>query len=745
MTSTCATACVVCDIDGFTGINNSTIQGQAPPGFCTTVVHHMQWIAFIAGSTNLTLEVEVFNCDDGPGLEVGIYRSLNCQSFQLVSNCDSDVGNNTTATFTNTVPLVIGQYYYFVMDGNQGDVCNYTIHVVSGSTAVAPLTASGNIEGGFELCPGPAGYSVSGITGATEFTWTVDGDVVGMGPTPVIQWTSPGEYELCVQAANACDEAPPSCRTVNVTTIPEQRISTTLCSGECLDVADTTLCDPGNYDFHFETANGCDSVIRVDLQYNNTAVTNLDLHICDGDTLYVAGQPYFQTGQYQEILTTAQGCDSTINLALDVIICQIAGNLSEEHVHCFGESSGALHFSVANGTPPFHYAWERIGTGGPQGTGMLAGLNTPVAVGQLPAGEYAVTVTDNFGNQLVLLGQIETAPLLTLDTVLSDYNGYAVSCASATDASATVQPAGGEPPYAYLWSDGSLQNTLTDRPAGLYTLTVTDAFGCEKILTVDLNAPPPLTLNAVFNDPGCDGPVTGSIDAGQTGGGVPPYAYDLSGNGLQSSGLFPDLPTGPYVVTVRDANGCTASEPGDLVAPLIPVVSAGEDRVIDLGEETLLSGFSSVPADSVQWSPAASVFCGACLETVARPSATTAYVLTVGSPHGCFRSDTVWVRVNRVRNIYLPNVFSPNDDSRNDRFVISSGVAVENIRLFRVYSRWGELVYEGKDLAPNDPNAGWDGRWRGKTVDPGVFAWLVEARFVDGVVQTYEGSVTVLP
>lgn len=114
----------------------------------------MQWIGFIAGSTNLTLNVKVFGCQIGAGLEVGIYKSLDCENFQLVSNCDGDIQQGETGVFKNTVPLTIGQYYYFVMDGNNGDVCQYTISVVDGTTAVAELPTSGMIRRLYGL-PGP--------------------------------------------------------------------------------------------------------------------------------------------------------------------------------------------------------------------------------------------------------------------------------------------------------------------------------------------------------------------------------------------------------------------------------------------------------------------------------------------------------------------------------------------------------------------------------------------------------------
>ncbi len=745
MTPTCTPACVICDIDGFTGINNSTTQGQAPPGFCTTIVHHMQWIAFIAGSTNLTLDVQVFSCQGGPGLEIGIYQSSNCQTFQLVSNCNTDVQNNTTATFTNTVPLVVGQYYYFVMDGNQGDICNYTIHVVEGSTAVSPLFSSGDILGEFNLCPGSAMYAASGVTGATEFTWMVDGATVAQGPTPVINWTTTGAHELCVIASNACDEAPASCQTVNVTTIPPQQITASLCTGECLDVADTSLCDPGSYVFHFTTANGCDSVIQVDLDYNAAAVSDLDLHICDGDTLFVAGQPFFQTGQYQEMLQTAQGCDSIINLALNVVICQISGDLAVENVACNGASTGQLNFSVANGTPPFHYAWERVGQNGPTGQGNLAGLNTAAVIGNLPVGSYLVTVSDNFGNQLILIGEITSPPALTLGGVLSDFMGFSLSCASAADGGVAVQTEGGTPPYAYLWNNGSAQSALNGLSAGNYSVTVTDAKGCTITEQFTLTGPPPIVMDVLFTNPDCEGPGTGSVGVESVSGGASPYAFDLSGGGFGPAETYESLTPGNYVLTVRDANGCTLSQSGTLTAPVIPAISVGEDLTVDLGEEVFLQGISNVPLDSILWTPAAGLSCATCLEPFAKPSETTTYTLSVASADGCFRSDTLTVRVNKIRNVYIPNVFSPNDDGRNDRLVISGNAGVETIQLFRVYSRWGELVYEARDLDPDDLNSGWDGSFRGKSVNPGVFTWLVEVKFIDGVVLPFQGTVTVLP
>ena len=92
MTPTCLEACVICDIDGFTGRNSSTIQGQGFSGFCTTQFNRMAYIAFIAGTEDLEIEFTVTNCTINWGLEVGIFESFDCVVSISFLVC-SDTGN----------------------------------------------------------------------------------------------------------------------------------------------------------------------------------------------------------------------------------------------------------------------------------------------------------------------------------------------------------------------------------------------------------------------------------------------------------------------------------------------------------------------------------------------------------------------------------------------------------------------------------------------------------------------------
>jgi gliding motility-associated-like protein len=117
--------------------------------------------------------------------------------------------------------------------------------------------------------------------------------------------------------------------------------------------------------------------------------------------------------------------------------------------------------------------------------------------------------------------------------------------------------------------------------------------------------------------------------------------------------------------------------------------------------------------------------------------------VTVTNEAGCVATDDVLVQVNIVRPVYIPNVFSPNNDGINDRFTVYAGPAADFVESLQIYSRWGELVFENS-FTPNDELAGWDGTFNGQLVNPGVFTYLARVHFLDQKVVNYAGTVTVL-
>ena len=751
MTSFCADACVICDIDGFTGRNDLAIRGQRVDNFCTTFNHNMSFIAFIAGTENLSIDVSVDNCVSGTvlGLEIGIFESFDCENFKSVSECDTDVRPNTTVRFSNNVPLVVGQHYYLMMDGSNGDICDWTFDVVEGSTAVGVLTTSGVVSGIAETCPDfPTRFVTMGTeTGAALFRWSIDGELSATTNTAAADLTFPtdGTYEVCVTAGNVCDEAPPSCTTVSVRTVGSLTLDTFICTGNDLRVADTVLTTAGDFDFAITLPNGCDSLISVSLEVVEQARSSVDVNLCVGEEFFIGDTPYATTGIFVDTVLTASACDSIVTLDLFMIECEIRGTTDFTQPACRGEATGRLIFSVENGTPPFSYDWANILDENIGGAGVTSLFDNNLIEG-VPAGRYEINVRDNFGNDVVFFQEVTEPAELMATATAADIDGFNLSCFGGADGRVAAESSGGLPPYSFAWSNQQTGPLASALPAGTYTVSITDGNGCVRTATADIVPPPALQPGFLFTDPNCDGLETGSAEVATIAGGTAPYGVSLNGGPFDTLRRISELSEGVYELAVRDDNGCLVDSSGVLTAPDIPVIFPWGNIVAQLGCAVAIpTRLNNTSVAAVRWrDPAGTLDCDTCLSPNATPLDDTRYVLTVTSADGCSVTDSLVVVVDKNRDVYQPTAFSPNDDGVNDRFLLGLGKAAIGLRSFRVYDRWGGLVFEGTDLAPNDPASGWDGRVNGAPAAPGHYVWVAEILYLDGVESSLRGGVMLL-
>lgn len=122
---------------------------------------------------------------------------------------------------------------------------------------------------------------------------------------------------------------------------------------------------------------------------------------------------------------------------------------------------------------------------------------------------------------------------------------------------------------------------------------------------------------------------------------------------------------------------------------------------------------------------------------IVNPSETTCYVLKGVNAYGCRKEDTICVQVMDNYSIYLPNTFTPNADNLNDVFVpIVYGF--KEVR-FTIFNRWGAPIYSG-----DEHSSGWDGNYKGKRCETGVYIFHVEAKTMTGKTITRTGHVTLL-
>ena len=280
---------------------------------------------------------------------------------------------------------------------------------------------------------------------------------------------------------------------------------------------------------------------------------------------------------------------------------------------------------------------------------------------------------------------------------------------------------------------------------GTYVLLVTNpGNGCTATDEVTILSSAPVAFASV-EQPVCPDD-HGLIRIDSVSGAALPLVYTLNGGQPTNQAIFTQLAPGIYTIEVQDANGCGASVEATVQAADPVVITLETETLLALGHSYQIDAqVNLLPGDieSIQWTPSKGLSCDTCLNPVATPLDNIRYQLLITTRSGCEAQATLLVRVNKNPSIYVPNVFSPNDDGRNDLFQISvDPLSVRKIKSFQVFSRWGESVYATSNLDPNDLSQGWDGRYRGRRLDPAVFIWYVVVEFVDGREELFKGDVT---
>jgi len=747
MTAFCSDACIICDIDGFTGVNNNTVTGQAPPDFCTSFVHHMQYIGFVAGTPNLSIELTVFNCQRDQGLEVGLYESLDCQNFRRVSECDTDIRENETRVFNNTVPLTIGQYYYFVMDGSSGDICNYSIKVLIGSTKVDPLNDAALIDMPEKVCQFDSfNISTPGVTGATFYNWTINGQTINNGIDFLYAFANPGRYNICLNPSNICDNAPQSCKNVEVIQGSRSFFSHEVCFGECYNFEGKDYCATGQYDIIYTAANGCDSIVTLDLIVDDRIDAFASLFLCQGDTLFIGDSLFLTDGRHQTIIRTKENCSIYLTFDLTVLECIINLSTIVTPVKCYQENSGIISFSVIQGTPPFVYQGYKIENPSISFRGNITGLNNQINISNVDEGNYIFEITDLYGNINIINVFVSQPSNITIDQEVSDYNTYQVSCYGGSDGAFVIRPIGSVAPYTFNHlGQSSVSDSLFGLEAGTYETQVIDAKGCIYTIETVLNQPDSLTFDIESANPNCNGLNTGRVQISSLSGGIEPYSFSINNGIFTENVLFGSLIEGDYTITIKDKNECLVKQDVSILAPEIPIISLNEDDVtIRLGDSILLSIESNLDEQAVVWTPDEGLECNDCLKTYAKPFDNTTYIITVTSKDGCSSSTRINIVINKERSFVISNVITDNGDNNNDKMRYFAGTDVEEVVTFQVYDRWGNLIYQKNNSALGLVDILWDGTFNGNKVASGIYTWLAKVRYIDGAVIDYHGSITVM-
>ncbi len=452
----------------------------------------------------------------------------------------------------------------------------------------------------------------------------------------------------------------------------------------------SSTCDPdaaGVFVAHFQNQFGCDSILTEIITLvpsHDFVITSTSCHAQD-------------TGVFVQWLINQYGCDSTITTT----------------VHY----APIVHQSTAN----------------PVCDTSLAGIVETVWTTSAGCDSLVVVLTPLFP-----LPQIELASLF-------DFNGYDVRCEGDMDGGilSSVQ---GVPPFDFIWSTSDTSERIYNVPAGLYSMTVTDGNGCTQTGEITLTAPSGLALSFMINSPGCFEYEPGSILA-TANGGSPPYLYSINGVEYQSSPLFAGLMGGVYQISILDNNLCESGEVIEMEIPVRVQVDLGDDMIVTSGDTTVLTAVLNVPIDElafVTWTGAGSIPCTLCLSQAIVPFETSTYTIDITSLDGCTDRDEVTLIVSHRSDIFIPNIFSPNGDGVNDRLSVFASQEIAQILLWKIFDRWGNMVFSATLFQANDPSVAWDGTHRNRHLNPGVYAYQLEALTVSGARLYHHGNITLI-
>ena len=371
----------------------------------------------------------------------------------------------------------------------------------------------------------------------------------------------------------------------------------TLLEPAALAISNTTsISDDGGYSIN---CNGGTGSIFITVTGGSTGNYTYTWTTTNGSGI-VPGQKDQTTltaGKYNVVVRDLNNCEIFMEITLNQPPL-LTTYLSPTNITCNppGFSNGSIDLTVNGAVTPYTYSWSGPG-GFTAATEDISGLRE---------GDYQVTVTYNNTCSKTDVVSVLLPPPLTYTKIISDYNGFNISCSSLANGFINITPTSGDPPLVFNWTGpgGFIASTedITNLIAGQYNLQITDSNFCTVSESIDLTEPGNLGIIAFhlsqsvgqgFNI-NCAGDSTGWID-------IEPVNQVGTVQYLWSDGIFGrtrnNLPAGDYSVIITDANNCysgssiTLTEPDSMklsfkiTQPFCPDTPDGEIRINVTGGE----------------------------------------------------------------------------------------------------------------------------------------------------------------
>ena len=599
-----------------------------------------------------------------------------------------------THTFTNVAQ---GSHTVVVTDGN--NACSSTINVMVNQTNTLNATISTTPTSACAAA-GNGTVTVIPVNGSAPYSFSLDGSPPQTGAVPyTFINVSGGLHNVIVTDAFNCVS-----NNIPVTVATSTVLTTTINKTD-------VVCNGQNNGVIAVNASG--GVIPY--QYS-----------IDGTTYQTNNIFNVTAGTYTIYVKDNNGCINTIANINIMEPAPLTISAITQPASCNGGADGVITATAGGGNSGYQYSIDGVNFQASNSFNVIAG-------------NYILTVKDQ--NNCIVIKNVTVG--LSNNLTFSKGNDTTICEGGSAQLVATSNAT------VFTWTPATALNNPTianpvASPAITTQYTVTAILGgCTTNGTINVTVNPAPVPNAGADADICFGQNAQLSASGGTSYQWTPSTY-LSSTTIPNPTVIQPQQTTQYTLQVKDANGCTSLVSDNVlvrITPSIIVTVSPNDSVVAEGEQIQLNATSI--GTSYNWTnpstlsnpnipnPVASIPIGSIGNIYT-------YTVTASTPAGCKGAASVTLKVYKGPDIYLPTGFTPNGDGKNDRFH-PIPVGVKKINYFRVFNRWGQMVFSSTTL-----NGGWDGKLGSVEQPGGVYIWIVQGVTNDDRVITKKGTMILI-
>lgn len=589
--------------------------------------------------------------------------------------------------------------------------------------------------------------AIGTVRGLSNFSQTIcNTDRITIGTEVFDKDRTSGIAILAGASASGCDSV--IFVQLTVKNFAERNLDTAIClgqsitlNGEVFDANKTT----GVQTLAGGSVNGCDSVININVHIADPSF-DFRLSICPSDSVLIGGANgrYFgvrnPTGQFRFPNGSYLGCDSIVNVALTIK----------------PEGMGTFRADLCR-TDTLMLGGQRFSSGRTMGTLRFANSSANgcdslvnVIITILPD---AIGTLDTFacmGTSITIGGTVfsETRPSGDINLFKASHRGC--------DSFLTVNvrfiplPSSTFSPVICIKDSIRIGNQVfsVNRPSGNVVIPRSAAQGCDSIIQVNLSFAPPIIPTFIVEPILCETPNTGVIQINDIGIGAGPYTISIDGGpptNYTPQMRITGLGQGNHSLRIINPIACDTVLNFTVSPSAVLSLTLPNDTTIQLGASVNVQTNLNFIPTTITWTPATDLSCLDCVNPRATPSQTTTYNLLLTDANGCEIEDqfTIFVIIPEA-DVYIPNVFSPNDDSVNDFFEVTFRFPDRShVLLMRIFDRWGSMVFEQRGTGVGD-QIKWDGTFKGRDLQPGVYTYAFQFETEGNEPQWRHGDVTII-